>query len=307
MDKRLGRARWGAGQPRMRTSAANWRQPARWNAQAERFRQCGGCGWRGEAHITVACPECGVSNWQSARRRVFCASLADVFDNEAPFAWRSDLFALIKATPNLDWLILTKRIGNAAAMIDEAIDAGGRSDHGWPWPNVWLGSTVCNQAEADRDIPKLLDVPVAVHWLSLEPLLGLIDLRLMRYAPLWAGEGAVSVRASNRLDIQWVVVGGESGPSARPMRPDWARSLREQCEEAGAAFLFKQWGEWTPAEVSAGGDLGGELRSGNVQHLHGPGNPEGYFRPGDVYVRRVGKRAAGRKLDGVLHDAYPRR
>lgn len=141
--------RWGAKAQRTRTSAANWRQPLRWNAQADAFEAAHG-----------------------RRRRVFCASLADVFDAEVPAAWRAELFALIAATPRLDWLLLTKRIGNVARMIE----APGMQKCGLP-PHVWLGATVVNQAEADRDIPKLLATPAAVRFLSIEPMLGPVDLR----------------------------------------------------------------------------------------------------------------------------------
>ena len=170
---------WGAGQPRQRTSPGNWKLPLRWNA--EPFWSCSLCGWRGgEKSIAVGtwgarCPLCtSYDGMQPARRRVFCASLADVFDNEVHTSWRWDLFRLIRATPNLDWLLLTKRIGNAAGMLNEAASAVDNDFVGaatWacaPWPNVWLGATICNQAEADRDIPKLLATPaaVALPWLQ---------------------------------------------------------------------------------------------------------------------------------------------
>lgn len=209
--KRAGRADlWHGGAPQ-RTSEANWRKPVKWNADAAKA---------------------------GMRTRVFCASLADVFDNAVPHEWRSDLFRLIRATPYLDWLLLTKRIGNAARMIDRALTDGHlrtSREPFWPWPNVWLGSTVVTQEEADRDIPKLLATPVAVRFLSCEPLLGPIDLGLstgVRLADgtLWRGIKPL---------IDWVIVGGESGPKARPMHPDWARSLRDQCS-GRAAFFMKQ-------------------------------------------------------------------
>lgn len=184
--RRLG-VEWGAGQPRRRTSDGNWKLPLRWNARP--FWQCEACGWRGEdgegsSRLRV-CTSCA-GKLQPARRRVFCASLADVFDNEVPTAWRRDLFQLIIDTPNLDWLLLTKRIGNAERMMEDAgVFSGGRysagDGHRHPLPNVWLGATVCNQAEADRDIPKLLATPAAVRFLSMEPLLGPVNLRSASY------------------------------------------------------------------------------------------------------------------------------
>jgi len=216
--------RWGAHAARTRTSAANWRKPLAWNKAAAAA---------GERH------------------RVFCASLADVFDNHASIdpQWRRDLWALIAATPNLDWLLLTKRPSNIDYMLP----------HGWSggWPNVWLGTTVENQTEADRRIPHLLGVPAAVRFLSCEPLLGPVDLTHMdinghiasRHLGRIGGYWINALTGKNddmgrpcpdvpKLD--WVICGGESGPGARPMHPDWARSLRDQCQAAGTAFFMKQ-------------------------------------------------------------------
>ena len=171
---------WGAGQPRKRTSAENWRQPLRWNAQ--QFVQCAACGHRcelrkfhavdGPADFTM-CPACSGADWHGTRRRVFCASLADVFDNEVDPQWRADLFRLIADTPHLDWLLLTKRIGNVERMVMDSLRAmflrTDREPPTWPWPHVWLGAAICNQAEADRDIPKLLTTPAARRFVSIEP------------------------------------------------------------------------------------------------------------------------------------------
>ena len=174
--------KWGAGEERRRTAPSNWQLPLRWNAQHDQFFAENG-----------------------RRRRVFCASLADVFDNEVDPAWRADLFALIEATPNLDWLLLTKRIGNVSKMAP-ASWVGGPVQHGpdpanihggWP-ANVWLGATICNQAEADRDIPKLLALPVAVRFLSMEPLLGRVDLRFHIFSEP-TGNGAHGLNEKMRV------------------------------------------------------------------------------------------------------------
>lgn len=213
--------RWGAGKQRRRTSDQNWRLPLRWNATHEAFFAEHG-----------------------RRRRVFCASLADVFDNEVPPGWRADLFRLIEATPNLDWLLLTKRIGNAAQMMFLA-----RGGHLPLLPNVWLGATVTDQAEAGRDIPKLLATPAAVRFVSIEPMLG--DIRLGSFLQRAPSQAFVDGRVTPDMPswtrigstaIDWVIVGGESGPKARPMHPDWARSMRDQCSAAGVPFLMKQMG-----------------------------------------------------------------
>jgi len=207
---------------RRRTSAVNWRMPVKLNALA----------------VT-----------EGRRLRVFCASLADVFDNQVPADWREDLWALIRATPMLDWQLLTKRPQNIGKMLP--------ADWGQGWPNVWLGTTVENQAEADRRIPHLLATPAAVRFLSCEPLLGPVDLRHMdqdifdavgdALTGKWRWRDGPTRQETPR--INWVIAGGESGPGARPMHPDWARSLRDQCAAAGVAFHFKQWGEWLSGEI----------------------------------------------------------
>ncbi|ALX12112.1 hypothetical protein P350_11455 [Burkholderia cepacia JBK9] len=279
---------WGPGAPRRRTSPANWRKPLAWEAAHAEFFAAHG-----------------------RSQRVFCASLADVFDNAVPDAWRADLIDLIWNTPHLDWLVLTKRIGNAGPMITRALELAGRGvNTPWPWSNVWLGATIVNQAEADRDIPKLLAVPARVRFLSMEPLLGPIDLTSIP----WRGGHRVSVLQgwdSPDHGLHWVIVGGESGPGARPMHPEWARDIRDQCAAAGVSFHFKQHGEWAPGS----GDFGaGRFETAAVAH-DGRVAPGGYrvedyprgATSGDGWcmVHRSGKRSAGRLLDGRTHDEFP--
>lgn len=274
--KRTGGPAWGHGQPRRRTSDANWRKPLAWDRKAAK---------------------------EGRRYRVFCASLADVFDAEVSGEWRNDLFMLIDRTPSLDWLLLTKRPAVARKVIPET-----------PRPNVWLGTTVENQAMAEVRIPLLLETPAAVRFLSMEPLLGPVDLRDWTY-PVSTGRNLrdpapFSIVRSHpvsdvRPGLDWVIVGGESGPKARPMHPDWARYLRDQCAAAGVPFFFKQWGEWGPTHPIPGGDLGGDMRADRVRIVKHEGENDGHFRPGDVLMGRVGKSAAGHLLDGVEHRAVP--
>ena len=248
---------WGPGAPRRRTSPANWRKPLQWDAHADAFKAQHG-----------------------RRQRVFCASLADVFDNAVEPEWRQDLANLILQTPNLDWLLLTKRIGNAGAMLGEMFLDG-------PPPNVRIGTTICNQPEADRDIPKLVALGLP-NFLSMEPLLGPVDIRWALGHPIQMAAGFLkcghfSPGLESLRPLDWVIVGGESGPGARPMHPDWARSLRDQCAPAGVPFLFKQWGEWLPDNQ----------------------NPEISGPCGESQAIRVGKKAAGRHLDGIEHNSFP--
>ncbi len=259
--KRSGLVQWGPDAERRRGSPSNWKKPLAWNAEAERL---------------------------GIRYRVFCASLADVFDNAVPAEWRRDLFDLIELTPQLDWLLVTKRIGNVFRMVADA------RAHDWlaGRKNVWLGITVVNQEEADRDIPKLLQVPACVRFLSMEPLLGPVDLIEA------IGMREPVSRYNGWHDLHWVIVGGESGHSARPMAPTWVRSLRDQCEAAGVPFLFKQWGEFAPNNRTMT-----EVAKSNRKLVPVPAGDATF--PADL-VDRVGKKIAGRLLDGVQHDGYPK-
>ncbi|MCE1194077.1 MAG: phage Gp37/Gp68 family protein [Acidovorax sp.] len=273
MDKRMGVASWSPGAERVRTKPANWKIPLRWNAQADAFMAQHG-----------------------RRQRVFCASLADVFDNAVPMQWRMDLFELIADTPNLDWLILTKRIGNVMPMC-----SGDSLMFEMIGSRVWLGATIVNQADADRDIPKLLEVPARVRFLSMEPLLGSVDPRLQRPAREDDRQDmdgwCTHITTAAGAGIHWVIVGGESGPGARPMHPDWPRSLRDQCNAAGVPFLFKQWGEWTDFEhtPSAWWNSRNEAERNSLVQT---------FLHGKAMVR-IGKKAAGRLLDGRTWDGFP--
>lgn len=221
--KRSGHVEWGG--QRRRTTISYWQQPFKWNDAAKA---------------------------EGRRRRVFCASLADVFDNTVIHEWRADLFRLIRSTPDLDWLLLTKRIGNAAAMIEQAMRDIGVGEHfrpDVPWQNVWIGATVVNQTEAERDVPKLLEVPARVRFLSCEPLLGPIDFHRVhdltaRDVPCcnepgceWC-DGTGQRREGPRPD--WIIVGGESGSHARPMFTEWARDILDFCHETDSSFFMKQ-------------------------------------------------------------------
>lgn len=289
-EDRKHRVTWGAGQARSRTKT--WGDPVRWNKQHEAFFAANG-----------------------RRQRVFCASLADVFDNDVDPQWRVDLFELIAVTPNLDWLLLTKRIGNANAMLNETIETMAHGINDWdcqPWPNVWIGATIVNQEEADRDIHKLLTVRAAKRFLSMEPLLGPIDLdRWLELAGLNTDLGL------SNPGLDWVIVGGESGPHARPMHPDWARILRDQCEAAGVPFLFKQWGEWASMKGAGIAEHGPVMDScGNVTDwMHqeitlsngSKHQVKAHALTGHAtdLMFRVGKKSAGRLLDGREWNGVP--
>lgn len=206
MDKRWGKVQWGPEGTRVRTSAANWREPLRWNRQAQK---------------------------EGRRYKVFCASLADVFEERAELmSWRADLFDLIAQTPNLDWLLLTKRPENIMPML---IDAGRGFQ---PLPDhVWIGTSVENQEQADKRIPELLKVPAKVRFLSCEPLLGPLDLWWYTIPHFAADDPR---HWPQRNGVEWVIVGAESGQGARPMDLDWVRKIRNQCVIQAIPFFFKQ-------------------------------------------------------------------
>ncbi|MCJ2015230.1 phage Gp37/Gp68 family protein [Methylobacterium sp. J-076] len=243
--KRTGQSHLWAGE-RRRTSVSNWQQPVKWDRAAAAA---------GERH------------------RVFCASLADVFDNQVPARWRDDLWHRISQTPNLDWMLLTKRPQNIAKMLPTP--EIGAAAWGAGWPNVWLGTTI-EDRERLRNLDHLRTVPAAIRFLSIEPLL--------------EGLGAIDLTG-----IHLVIVGGESGPGARPMYPAWVRSIREQCAIQGVAFFFKQWGEWAPGVLRT--DWSVVANDGQLL-VDDP-------RLDLQQISRVGKKAAGRLLDGVEHNGFP--
>lgn len=225
------------------------------------------------------------------RRRVFIQSMSDLFDLEVPLEWFGEAWGHIESCRRLEIQIVTKRV----SAVLKRLAAIGRT--AWP-KHAGLIITVVNQTEAERDIPRLLALKgeLGIPWvgLSIEPMLGPITFRWAAWEPLKASGATNHLDGLRRLD--WIICGGESGPHARPMHPDWARSLRDQCAAAGVPFLFKQHGEWIGVP---------DLRS--LPGAGGPGFGTYDSRPYDAEHEsvRVGKHAAGRLLDGVEHNGYP--
>lgn len=269
--------------------------------------------------------------WKRARMIFVCAH-GDLFHESVPEAWIDRVFAVMALCPQHTFQVLTKRsdrmrhffgrpdreseVAQAAYDLDERVEGGCLS---WPLPNVWLGVSVEDQARADQRIPDLLATPAAVRWLSCEPLLGPVDLTDMTTEGctwLNALEGRMHVgpaviEADSKLD--WIVAGGESGPGARPMHPDWARSLRNQCAGAGVPFFFKQWGDWEVSLDRERDDPDWRADYSNDYVDHGKSRwlnlegGRGFHGERFVVMRNVGKKRAGRLLDGQLHDAMPER
>lgn len=254
VERKNGRELWGKGKPRHRTSESYWRQPILWNNQGLFCAQCNRltdgslCRERHPAALR--------------RRRVFCASLADLLDEEIPIEWLADLLKLIYDTPNLDWLLLTKRPQNFYGRVTEAwhhlfteghLDAAMMLD-AWlglttgrlPPKNVWIGTSVEDQKRADERIPELLRIPARVRFLSVEPMLG----------PIQFANSFWSVPGTER--VHWAIFGGESGPGARPCNIEWIHDGVRQCRAAGVAPFVKQLGanpwEQIPLPPPAKGD-----------------------------------------------------
>lgn len=217
-------------------------------------------------------------------RKVFVNSMSDLFHSEIPGEYIARVFAVMALAPRHTFQVLTKRHGRMRSLLsspafEDQVRAAsgvefGPDYHGaWPLPNVWLGVTVEDQKRADLRVPALLETPAAVRFLSCEPLLG----------PVQIGHYLAG--------IDWVIVGGESGRGARPMHPGWVRTIRDDCSHAGAAFHFKQWGEWV-TEDQAPEDI--TLPGISWRHF---GDDAGSYK--------VGKKAAGRELDGRTWDEYP--
>lgn len=254
MNNRFKGGNWGPGAQRKRTSSDNWNEPLKWNRRAHLFRQCGYCGWRGVITVkdepeAFGCPSCNGVDWRPARRRVFCASMADWLDKDVPIIWLADLLNLIRSTPNLDWLLLTKRIGSWKSRMMNVSDFGANEDaanfafewlDGNPPKHVLLGATVVNQTEADRDLPKLLSLPATAYFTSIEPMLGPINIApyvARFYVP---PTKHYKKKPCSPFGLDWVIAGAESGHGARPSDFAWYRALRDQCADERVPLLIKQ-------------------------------------------------------------------
>jgi len=255
-------------------------------------------------------------------RMIFVNSMSDLFHPDVPTGFIDSVFAVMELSRQHVFQVLTKR---PERMRDYTIES---RKHRRPLPNVWLGVSVEDQAAADERIPLLLDTPAAVRWISAEPLLGPVDLTEIKvpsehdklnHSGFYPSRfNALTAEYDDKhyhqppAAIDWVVVGGESGPKARPMQGDWARSLRNQCAIFGVPFLFKQWGEWIDgdqADSNANDKLWGGRSHFDMQHAGLiaaiPKKPFGPPFFGCDYTVRLGKKATGRLLDGVTHDGYP--
>ena len=241
-------------------------------------------------------------------RRIFVNSMSDLFHENVPDEWIARVFDVMARAPQHTFQVLTKRPDRMRRVLPSfAPSHTARDRSGWPLPNVWLGVSAENQATADGRIPLLLETPAAVRFVSAEPLLGPIDLNERELLCRTWRRGLTIGRY-----LDWVIIGGESGPGARPMHPGWARALRDQCVHVGVPFFFKQWGEWKPVapvyactqQDSAAIAAADESR---CVFIAGDGRvwPENQPPGGSWIVERTGKKTAGRTIDGREWDQFP--
>jgi len=250
--------------------------------------------------------------WWKKPQAIFLCSMSDLFHEDVPFSFVDRVFDIMRLANQHIFMVLTKRPQRMLEYVHHDRERKGiqliKPSH------IWLGVTAENQKRADERIPILLQIPAAKRFVSLEPILGAIDLwRYIPYevcvscdewwghtkidvCPLCESEGCIQTvwddEEGGKLD--WVIVGGESGPGARPMHPDWVRSVHDECVAAGVPWFFKQWGAWMPGETKA--EVFGPTEIGErcIEH-----NGEW------TRMYRVGKKAAGRRLDGQLWEQYP--
>lgn len=251
-------------------------------------------------------------HWRKPRK-VFVNSMSDLFHDAVDRDFILQVFRTMELCPQHTFQILTKRPERMQRLVTEWLPPVMRiaylnESHPWPLPNVWLGVSVENQATADERIPLLLQTPAAVKFVSYEPALGPVEFRKIAVEKgtehnALTGEGYADdfLIAQTKMKLDWVICGGESGPHARPMHPDWVRSARDQCVAAGVPFFFKQWGEWGP-----GRDHPRRITRGNRTRIVSP--VDGQDKPlhkNTAVMVRVGKKLAGRMLDGREWNEFP--
>ena len=240
-------------------------------------------------------------HWRRARR-IFAGSMTDLFQDGMPDNWLRLVFHTMHCLKceQHTFIVLTKRVKNALSWFSMLHHS---SDSLWPLPNVWLGVTVCNQAEADAKMPVLLQTPAALRFVSVEPMLGPVDLA--EWLPVfegpdghpWAACECSDCARTRRPNLDWVICGGETGPGSRPMHEAWARGLRDQCQDGRVPFFFKGQGEWAPVRLPWDVD--------EVIAARPSGLPHWSDGTSTLAMMRVGKKRAGALLDGREWHQFP--
>lgn len=229
--------------------------------------------------------------------KVFVCSMADLFHDDVSFEFTHEIWDVMKSCPQHTFLVLTKRPEKMKEALERIYSL---QRFGWAkgfWNHVWLGVTAENQEQADKRIPILLQISAAKRFVSVEPMLS--EVKILNYLGEEVKWNCHGDEISRRTSLDWVICGGESGPGARPMHPDWARSLRDQCKSAGVPFFFKQWGEWAECPP--------EFQHKRID-IDGRDLTElpGIWDESDTVMQRVGKKKAGCLLDGQEWKQYPR-
>lgn len=295
------------------------------NCYAERMskRLAGRCGYpEGEPFRVTLHPDKldQPMRWKKPRM-IFVCSMGDLFHEDVPDRFLDQIFAVMAKAEQHIFLLLTKRPKRAKEYILKAMYDENCNYQGWyeaindleipdvtPMENIWLGVTTENQARADERIPVLLQIPAAKRFVSVEPMLGPVDLtRIDIGGNVWINSltgdcksyhpyGGMWKTSESKNKLDWVICGGETGSGARPMHPDWVRSLRDQCQAAGVPFFFKSWGEWMPSYQTGATFELSRLKTDEVV-MSGPGH--------GVVMKKAGKKAAGRLLDGQTWEQRP--
>ncbi len=254
-----------------------------------------------------------------APRKIFVNSMGDLFHESVPYGWIDQVFEMMALCPQHTFQVLTKRSNRMREYFQAIRGVATMANRPWPLSNVWLGVSAEDQTRADERIPDLLATPAAVRFVSAEPLLGPIDFTFLKYEgvthinALTGDNGFTLPMAGRGPKLDWIIAGGESGHGARPMHPDWARQIRDQCQAAGTAFFFKQWGEWAPQlgavdisdtpEQSRFKWAEWQIDSCKWDYIDYPQWCEDM--DADHSVIRIGKARAGNLLDGKTHNQFP--
>lgn len=270
-------------------------------------------GWNGKTHFVDSALEKPLKRKKPTM--YFVCSMGDLFHESVPFEWILHVYEIMSKCPQHTFQVLTKRPERAKAFSDWLLE-GSRFEYTklsfWPLSNVWLGVTAENQQQADKRIPVLLEIPAAICFVSIEPMLSKVDLTHINEGiglDYNALDGSAISLGEKYLDgdkLDWVICGGESGPNARPMNSNWVRSLHDQCKEANVPFFFKQWGEW----VDELNDVFNDFDAIDMNRLpHDDSfveivNGESDYK--GLYMLKIGKKKAGSLLDGVEYKEYPK-
>lgn len=308
------------------------------NCYAERMskRLAGRCGYPAEDpfRVTLHREKLGEPLKWRKPLRIFVNSMSDLFHADIPDKFIIDILSLIAEASHHTFMILTKRPERMRELLNHetiANDVWLQTSRGvnaerspWPLPNLWLGVTAENQAAADERIPQLLQTPAAVRFVSVEPLLSEVNLSRYLKRPIckhWGENGDPNIYGryfwkkqalvgAGWVGIDWVICGGETGPGARPMHPAWVRDLRDQCRAGGTPFFFKSFGEYVRVGECMNEEDDEEFYSKssaagtNVQRLNLQGGM-GYHGEKSIYMQRIGKKRAGRELDGRTWEEFP--